>query len=39
MEQRLKKSDWFCDWRAREYDKQAQQDEARLQTVSSAGHH
>ena len=33
MEQRLKKSDWFWDWRAREYDKHAQQDEAYARAV------
>ena len=33
MEQRLKKSDWFWDWRAREYDEQAQQDEAYARAV------
>ena len=33
----MKKSDWFWDWRARAYDKQAQEDEAYTRTEPSHG--
>ena len=39
MKERMKKSDWFWDWRARQYDKQAQQDEAYARAVERFAKH